>query len=112
MRRRRRSSGSTLRTGRSSLRLAVNTGRASRALRSVVTIASRITSGLTLAPTSSMNDTAAKATRKPPVAGIAQLAEAPDPVAGCREHQGRNAHGGAAHQIEQEAGGEARGAAG
>ena len=31
-------------------------------------MASRITSGLTLAPTSSMNDTAANATTNPPVA--------------------------------------------
>jgi hypothetical protein len=36
--------------------------------RSTVTIASRITRGLTLAPMSSMNDTAANATTKPPVA--------------------------------------------
>ena len=46
----------------------VNTGSASRALSRTVTIISRITSGLTRAPMSSISDTAANAVTQPAVA--------------------------------------------
>ena len=48
--------------------MTTNTGSASSALSSTVTTMSRITSGLTRAPTSSMKETAAKVRTQPAVA--------------------------------------------
>ena len=69
-RRRRSSSGSTASDGRSSLRQPVKIGSASSAFSSTVRIMSRITSGLTRAPMSSISETAAKATTQAAVASV------------------------------------------
>ena len=76
---------------------------------------SRITSGLTVAPMSSMNETAAKAAtqaarggradgdRQQAVRGVAQLAEAADAVADRGEHERGGAQRLAGGEVEQEA---------
>jgi hypothetical protein len=61
----------------------MNTGSASSVFKSTVTSMSRSTSGLTVAPTSSMNDTAANASTHAPVA-TAPTASGSSPWLGSR----------------------------